>query len=85
MKSSLCVIHPNFELSESVSIILTDLNDSWLGSDVVDFCTRWEETSCEVQEEFGWDLPLGTLYKKKIRMTFDSYVKLVEDWIAVSR
>lgn len=74
-----CAIHPDYNLSESTKVIITDCNNH------SEFDERWSEVPDKVQAKFGHDLPLwdaneGPLPRRQKSMTFDGYVQLVTNY-----
>jgi len=76
-------VHPDYEMSEYAGCLITDVHN------MNEFAARWEDQDNEMQEEFGWDLPLwdanntesGPPPRRKIKMTFDEYCKLVIEYL----
>lgn len=72
-------IHPAFDQSEKVKIVVTDV------ADADEFSVLWCQQDARLQREFGWDLPLwcmvgGRSPRKKLEMTFNEYAQLVSDY-----
>jgi hypothetical protein len=74
-------VHPDGPMSDKVKLRIIDVATDG------EFAGRWLDLNARLQSEFGWDLPLwtrenGPAPKKHIEMTFNEYVKLVQDYIA---